>query len=109
MNQLEEFKTFVTTIPSVKEEVLKGRYTWQQLYEIYVMYGKDDKFWQPYRSTTSGMDLSSIMELVKNIDINALSSSLSTIEKVLNMASGLFSKEDKPKPTTRQNNKWYDE
>lgn len=108
MNQLEEFKTFVTTIPSVKEDVLKGRYTWQQLYEIYVMYGKEDKFWQPYK-TSGGMDLSGIMELVKNIDINALSNSLSTIEKVLNMASGLFGKDDKPKTPTRQNNKWYDE
>lgn len=109
MNKLEEFKTFVTTIPSIKEEVLNGRYTWQQLYEVYVMYGSDDKFWQPYRST-SGMDLAGIMSLVKNIDINALSNSLSSIEKVLNMASGLFVKEDdKPKHTTRQNNKWYDE
>lgn len=109
MNKLDEFKTFVTTIPSIKEEVLSGRYTWQQLYEVYVMYGKDDKFWQPYR-TTAGMDLTGIMSLVKNIDMNALSNSLSAIEKVLNMASGLFTKDDdKPKAPTRQNNKWYDE
>lgn len=107
LTKLDEFKTFVTTIPNIKEEVLNGRYTWQQLYEIYVMYGKDDKFWQPYRNSSSGLDLSSIIEVVKNVDMNALSNSLNAIEKVLNMASGLFGKEEEPKP--RQKTKWYDE
>ena len=41
---MDEFKEFLKTIPSIKQDVLNGRYTWQQLYEIFVMYGKDDKF-----------------------------------------------------------------
>ena len=41
--EIENFKAFVRTIPSIKEEVVKGRYTWQQLYEFYVLYGEDDK------------------------------------------------------------------
>ena len=56
---MDEFKEFLKTIPSIKQDVLNGRYTWQQLYEIYVMYGKDDKFWQPYK--TNG-----------NLNLNAL-------------------------------------
>ena len=40
---MDEFKEFLKTIPSIKQDVLNGRYTWQQLYEIFVMYGKDDK------------------------------------------------------------------
>mgnify|MGYP002588980980 CR=1 FL=1 len=35
---MDEFKEFLKTVPSVKQDVLNGRYTWQQLYEIYVMY-----------------------------------------------------------------------
>ena len=53
---MDEFKEFLKTIPSIKQDVLNGRYTWQQLYEIFVMYGKDDKFWQPYK-TGNNFDL----------------------------------------------------
>ena len=89
---MDEFKEFLKTIPSIKQDVLNGRYTWQQLYEIFVMYGKDDKFWLPYKTGNSGFDL------------NALSSSLGSIEKVLNVASTFL---DKKEPAKER--KWYDE
>ena len=63
---MDEFKEFLKTVPSVKQDVLNGRYTWQQLYEIYVMYGKDDKFWQPYK-TNSNVDLNAIIEIIKEV------------------------------------------
>ena len=90
---MDEFKEFLKTVPSVKQDVLTGRYTWQQLYEIFVMYGKDDKFWQPYK-TYSSIDLNGLLEIIKNIDLNALSSSLSSIEKVLNVASTFLDKKE---------------
>ena len=100
---MDEFKEFLKTVPSVKQDVLNGRYTWQQLYEIFVMYGKYDKFWQPYK-TNSSIDLNGLLEIIKNIDLNALSSSLSSIEKVLNVASTFL---DKKEPERER--KWYDE
>ena len=42
MDNLKEFKAFLKTIPSIKEDVLNHRYTWQEIYEIYKMYGEDD-------------------------------------------------------------------
>lgn len=107
MSQLEEFKKFVTTIPGVRDDVLSGRYTWQQLYEIYTMYGENDKFWNVYKKD-SGIDLSTIMGLVKNIDLDSVSSGLQSLEKMLNMASGLLIKEE-PEAPQRQKYKWYDE
>ena len=41
--EIDDFKAFVRTIPSVKDDVVSGRYTWQQLYEFYVLYGENDK------------------------------------------------------------------
>ena len=102
MEKLDEFKEFIKTIPNIKQDVLDGRYTWQQLYEIYVMYGKDDKFWQVYKNNSS-IDF---MDIIKNIDVNALTNSLNAIEKLLQMASGLLSK---PQEETPKTNKWYDE
>lgn len=100
---MDEFKEFLKTIPSIKQDVLNGRYTWQQLYEIYVMYGKDDKFWQLYKTNSNNLDLNALLEIIKNIDLNALSSSLSSIEKVLNVASSFL---DKKEPLREK--KWYD-
>ena len=87
---MDEFKEFLKTIPSIKQDVLNGRYTWQQLYEIFVMYGKDDKFWQPYKTGN-------------NFDLNALSNSLNSIEKVLNVVNTFL---DKREPEKEK--KWYD-
>lgn len=107
MSQLDNFKEFVSTIPSIRQDVLNGRYTWQQLYELYDVYGEEDKFWIPYKNQSNGFDMVGIMDLIKTIDIATLTSSLSSIEKVLTMASGLFVKEDTS--TDKRSTKWYDE
>ena len=49
MDNLKEFKAFLKTIPSIKEDVLNHRYTWQEIYEIYTIYGEDDHFFKPYK------------------------------------------------------------
>ena len=62
------------------------------------------KFWLPYKTGNSGFDLNMLLEVIKNIDLNALSSSLGSIEKVLNVASTFL---DKKEPAKER--KWYDE
>ncbi|WP_187117136.1 spore coat protein YlbD [Candidatus Stoquefichus massiliensis] len=101
--EIDDFKAFVRTIPSIKEEVIKGRYTWQQLYEFYVLYGEDDKMWEPYKK--SQVDLTGILDIVKNVDLDALSKSFEGIQKVLDLVSGFVVK-DEPKTQTKQ---WYDD
>ncbi|MDE6952361.1 MAG: YlbD family protein [Erysipelotrichales bacterium] len=100
--EIDNFKNFIRTIPSIKEEVVKGRYTWQQLYEFYVLYGEDDKMWEPYKK--SQIDLSSLLEVIKNIDLDALSKSFDGIQKVLDLMGGFVVKEDKS-----HTNQWYDD
>ena len=101
--EIEQFKSFVRTIPSIREEVVKGRYTWQQLYEFYVLYGEDDKMWDPYRQKNQ-IDISGALDLIKNIDLNALEKSFEGIQKILDIVGGLVVKEEDTK--ARQ---WYDD
>lgn len=42
MNKLEEFKEFAKTKPFLKTYVEIGKYTWQDLFERYDIYGPDD-------------------------------------------------------------------
>ena len=108
MSQVEEFKKFVTTIPDIRNDVLSGRYTWQQLYEIYVMYGKDDKFWNVYKKSSTGLDLSMVLELAKHIDLETVSASMQSLEKMLTMASSFFAKNEPEKQQKQPRRRWYD-
>jgi hypothetical protein len=101
--EIDDFKAFVRTIPSIKDEVVKGRYTWQQLYEFYVLYGADDKMWEPYKK--SQVDLTGLLDIVKNVDLDALAKSFEGIQKVLDLVSGFVVK-DEPKSQAKQ---WYDD
>lgn len=100
--EIDDFKAFVRTIPSIKEDVISGRYTWQQLYEFYVLYGEDDKMWEPYKK--SQLDLSGLLDIVKNVDLDALSKSFEGIQKILDLVGGFVTKEE-PKKMKQ----WYDD
>lgn len=99
---LENFKAFIRTIPSIRDDVVNGKYSWQQLYEFYVLYGEKDKIWDPYRK--SQIDLSGILEMLKNVDLNSLSKSLEGIQKILDIVSGFVAKDKKNKT-----GQWYDD
>lgn len=101
--EIDNFKAFIRTIPSVKEDVVSGRYTWQQLYELYVMYGEYDKMWDTYKK--SQLDLNGIINVVKNVDLDALSRSFDGIQKILDLVSGFVVKDTK-QTSSKQ---WYDD
>ena len=91
------------TIPAIREEVVKGRYTWQQLYEFYVLYGEDDKMWEPYKHNRT--DLTGLLDILKNVDLDALSKSFEGLQKILDLV-GTFVVKEQPKSQNRQ---WYDD
>ena len=101
--QIDDFKAFVKTIPAIREEVVKGRYTWQQLYEFYVLYGEHDKMWEPYKHNRT--DLTGLLDILKNVDLDALSKSFEGLQKILDLVSTFVVKEQ-PKSQNRQ---WYDD
>ena len=101
--QIDDFKAFVKTIPAIREEVVKGRYTWQQLYEFYVLYGEDDKMWEPYKHNRT--DLTGLLDILKNVDLYALSKSFEGLQKILDLV-GTFVVKEQPKSQNRQ---WYDD
>ena len=97
MEKLEEFKQFIKTIPSIRSDVLNGKYTWQQLYEIYCLYGKEDQLFKSYENSkveNEGLDLNKIFYIIKNIDLQALEKSLDGLQKILNIVVSMTDKSD---------------
>ena len=98
---MDEFRDFVSRHPAVREEVVKGKRTWQSIYEDWVIMGEESDIWKPYKKeeTKEGIDLLSsdniknIMNYVKKINPDSISKTLNTVQKILQITQGIGSKQ----------------
>ena len=88
MDKKEEFKKFVRKNPEFSDYVNKGDISWQQLYEMYDLYGADSKVFDKYRKS-SNVDFNKIKDTSKNIDVNKLEESINNAKKSLEIISAL--------------------
>lgn len=99
---MEEFRTFVSKHPEVRNKVLSGKSSWQQLYEDFVMFGENSNIWEFNKEQAnvkeevksnaptkkledlfSSDNLKTIVGYLKKINPDTLSKTLNTIQKVL--------------------------
>ena len=48
MDKKDEFKEFIKSKPELIDLVKNKKYTWQDFYEVYDLYGNDDDVWNKY-------------------------------------------------------------
>lgn len=94
----EEFKAFVRTKPELVSYVSNGEMTWQKFYEIWNLYGNDDKVWEKYKDTGStvkgtskeeGFSFSSLVDMVKKVDMDSVQKGVNGMQKVVELLQGL--------------------
>lgn len=93
----EEFKAFVRKKPELISYVTKGDMTWQRFYEIWALYGDDDKVWDKYKNTVEeknsynnqNFNFSSFIDWVKNVDMNQVQKGVNSVQKVIGLLQGL--------------------
>lgn len=106
-SRMDEFRKFVNNHQTVRNEVLSGKKTWQQIYEDWVILGESDDVWNQYKTSNkeetpkngtkkledllSSDNLKTIMGYIKKINPDTLSKTLNTIQKVLQITQGLGS------------------
>lgn len=76
----ENFKIFVKNNPSLINYVKNNNKTWQELYEIYDLYGEDSNIWNDYINDSPNK---SIFDLFKGIDLKQVQKTLNGLEKAL--------------------------
>ena len=84
----ETFKEFVKTKPYLAEYVLKNNITWQQLYEIYDMYGESSDVWNKYVPKRT----KSINDIFTKLDTNTLQEHIKNAQKALAIIGELTTK-----------------
>lgn len=112
MAKKEAFKKFVKENPQLVKYVRTGDMSWQKFYEMYDLYGTDETVWKDYldqnqkaeakkvaTAATGTIGLAEIMNFVKQIDLNSIQNSVSSIQRVLGVLQDFGSKEEPKKET----------
>ena len=87
----ELFKKFARKNPTLADTVLKGDATWQQLYELYEIYGEKNHIWQKYtepkESTISSFK--EIFNTFKNLDVDSVQQGINNLQKTIGLLQDL--------------------
>ena len=119
-NRLDSFKEFVRSNNYLIGYIKRGEKSWQDLYELYDLYGEDENAWNEFlkidnnknynnSSVRSGNYLEEMVRLAKNIDMDKVQDGISSLQKTLGLFGELFSgksnnttKEYNPRPLYRR-------
>ena len=102
----ETFKSFVRNHPELANKVVKGTVSWQQLYEIYELYGDNSSVWNTYftkekvtETISSGAStIKDFINNLKNIDMDSVQKGITNIQKTIGLLQdiGITNKEKEP-------------
>lgn len=94
----EEFKAFVRTKPELISYVSNGEMSWQKFYEIWTLYGDDDKVWEKYKKDKSvnqdqknneSFSFSSLIDSIKKVDMDSVQKGIGSMQKAIELLQGL--------------------
>lgn len=101
----EDFKNFVRKNPKLINYVKEGKSSWQKFYEIFDLYGEDEKVWKEYLTEKEETLLSALpfAEIVKNVDLDSIQNGVNSMQRILSLFQDIGknkekTKEYKPRP-----------
>ncbi len=98
MNKKEEFKDFVSRHPDLINIVRDKSHSWQDLFEVYDLYGNDESLWEKYLKNASGNktvsddkmnSLGELTRLFKNVNIDNVQKYIDTAQKAISVIQEL--------------------
>lgn len=107
-SKIDEFKLFVKANPFLISYIRDGKKSWQDLYEIYDIYGDNEEYWNTYleeaatsetndKKSTSKNNSNSFTEhidelikMAKNVDVDKVQEGITSLQKTLALFGDLF-------------------
>ncbi len=114
-SKVDEFKMFVKANPFLIDYIKKGKKSWQDLYEIYDIYGSDEEYWNKYleetkqdndknnaerNNSTFTNHVDELIKMAKNVDVDKVQEGITSLQKTLALFGDLFASK---KPTSTYN------
>lgn len=84
----EEFKKFVKANPKLVDYVKNNNVSWQSLYEVYALYGEDEKVWEKYISNNQA-GVQELLRMIKNINLDSIKNTVDSLQKAIGILQSL--------------------
>ena len=82
----ESFKSFARLHPELATTVLGGNATWQQLYELYEIYGEKHSIWDSYLKKDIDLNqFKDLFEMIKKVDLNQVQNGIENVQKTIGL------------------------
>ena len=108
----ELFKEFVKKNPSLIKYVNNNEMTWQKFYELYDMYGEDEKIWNKYLkqekkdipNLSAVTTFTDFINFIKTVNLDGLQEGINSVQRVLGIFQDFTKKDNsnkeeyKPRP-----------
>ena len=109
MDKKEMFKEFVRNNTFLINYVKNGNKTWQELYQLYDLYGEDEEAWNKFLDNNNGKKvnnnyLEEVVDMFKNIDVNKVQEGITSLQKTLGLFGDLFINRDSNNSTNNNRN-----
>ena len=118
-SKLALFKEFVKNNSFLISYVKKGEKSWQDMYEIYDLYGEDEKAWEKFllesnkdnKKNTNRYSgyFDDLVNMAKKIDVNKVQEGITSLQKTLGLFGEMFvgkkdnnTREYNPRPLYRR-------
>jgi hypothetical protein len=93
MSKKDDFKNFIRSKPELVQYIKNKDMTIQSFYELYDIYGEDEKAWSPY--LTPKNNNTKLTEIIKNIDLDDVQKHINSAQKALGVVGDLTEKGEK--------------
>ena len=86
----EKFKEFVKNNPRLIEYVKGSNKSWQDLYEIYSLYGEDETIWNNYlKDNKTGIN--ELISMIQNVNLDKVKNTVNSLEKAITIIQNIGS------------------
>lgn len=89
----ESFILYARRHPELANQVLSGKVSWQQLYEIYEIYGENNNILENYNK--NNIDFNSFKEVfkaIKSVDLESIQNGIGSIQKTIGLIQDIGTK-----------------
>ena len=98
MDKKDAFREFIRSKPYLVTKVKNKETSWQDLYEVYDLYGEDETAWNKFKDDDRAAPLSELASLVTYINMDNVQKYINNAQKAINVIQELTNK-----PTTNTN------
>ncbi len=101
----EKFIEFVKNNPKLINYIKEKNGTWQELFEIYTIYGEDEKIWNKY-ILENDKGINELINMIKNINLDGVKTTIDGLQKAISILQNISKKEDTNNETYEKTEKY---